>query len=242
MGTLKKNFRSLRKIVKFMVLLMLYKNVKGERCSMKSKGLLVVLSGPSGVGKGTVRQALFETDSNHDQFYYSVSATTRQPRPGEEDGKDYFFVSREQFEGMIEEERLLEYAEYVGNYYGTPLQYVEEMTDQGKDVFLEIEVQGALQVKRRMPDGVFIFLAPPTMHELESRIVNRGTDAPEVIEKRMRQAREELQLVTQYDYVVENDNVNSAVERIQTIINAEHLKTDRFIDDIVENYLKEGDE
>lgn len=221
---------------------MLYKNVKGERCSMKSKGLLVVLSGPSGVGKGTVRQALFETDTNHDQFYYSVSATTRQPRPGEEDGKDYFFVSRDQFEGMIEDERLLEYAEYVGNYYGTPLQYVEEMTEQGKDVFLEIEVQGALQVKRRMPDGVFIFLAPPTMHELESRIVNRGTDAPEVIEKRMRQAREELQLVTQYDYVVENDNVQSAVERIQTIINAEHLKTDRFIDDIVENYLKEGDE
>ncbi len=216
--------------------------MKGERCSMKSKGLLVVLSGPSGVGKGTVRQALFETDSNHDQFYYSVSATTRQPRPGEEDGKDYFFVSREQFEGMIEEERLLEYAEYVGNYYGTPLQYVEEMTDQGKDVFLEIEVQGALQVKRRMPDGVFIFLAPPTMHELESRIVNRGTDAPEVIEKRMNQAREELQLVTQYDYVVENDNVDAAVNRIQTIINAEHLKTDRFIDDIVENYLKEGDE
>lgn len=209
---------------------------------MKSKGLLVVLSGPSGVGKGTVRQALFETDTNHDQFYYSVSATTRQPRPGEEDGKDYFFVSRDQFEGMIEDERLLEYAEYVGNYYGTPLQYVEEMTDQGKDVFLEIEVQGALQVKRRMPDGVFIFLAPPTMHELESRIVNRGTDAPEVIEKRMRQAREELQLVTQYDYVVENDNVQSSVERIQTIINAEHLKTDRFIDDIVENYLKEGDE
>ena len=221
---------------------MLYKNVKGERCSMKSKGLLVVLSGPSGVGKGTVRQALFETDTNHDQFYYSVSATTRQPRPDEEDGKDYFFVSRDQFEGMIEDERLLEYAEYVGNYYGTPLQYVEEMTEQGKDVFLEIEVQGALQVKRRMPDGVFIFLAPPTMHELESRIVNRGTDAPEVIEKRMRQAREELQLVTQYDYVVENDNVQSAVERIQTIINAEHLKTDRFIDDIVENYLKEGDE
>ena len=209
---------------------------------MKSKGLLVVLSGPSGVGKGTVRQALFETDTNHDQFYYSVSATTRQPRPDEEDGKDYFFVSRDQFEGMIEDERLLEYAEYVGNYYGTPLQYVEEMTEQGKDVFLEIEVQGALQVKRRMPDGVFIFLAPPTMHELESRIVNRGTDAPEVIEKRMRQAREELQLVTQYDYVVENDNVQSAVERIQTIINAEHLKTDRFIDDIVENYLKEGDE
>ena len=120
---------------------MLYKNVKGERCSMKSKGLLVVLSGPSGVGKGTVRQALFETDTNHDQFYYSVSATTRQPRSGEVDGKDYFFVSRDKFEGMIEDERLLEYAEYVGNYYGTPLQYVEEMTDQGKDVFLEIEVQ-----------------------------------------------------------------------------------------------------
>ncbi|MCI7240452.1 guanylate kinase [Aerococcus suis] len=209
---------------------------------MKSKGLLVVLSGPSGVGKGTVRQALFATDHDKHQFLYSVSATTRQPRPGEVDGEDYFFLKRSEFEQMIEEEKLLEYAEYVGNYYGTPLEYVQEMTEQGKDVFLEIEVQGALQVKRRMPDGVFIFLAPPNLRELESRIVNRGTDSEEVIAKRMQQAREELQLMTQYDYVVENDSVDKAVKRIQTILDAEHLKTDRFIDNIVESYLQEGEE
>lgn len=216
--------------------------MKDDRCSMKSKGLLVVLSGPSGVGKGTVRQALFETDHDKNQFLYSVSATTRQPRPGEEHGKDYFFIKRSEFKEMIENEKLLEYAEYVGNYYGTPVDYVEEMTDKGKDVFLEIEVQGALQVKRRMPDGVFIFLAPPTLRELESRIVNRGTDSKEVIAKRMQQAREELQLMTQYDYVVENDSVENAVKKIQTILNAEHLKTDRFIDNIVESYLQEGEE
>lgn len=208
---------------------------------MKSKGLLVVLSGPSGVGKGTVRKALFETDQEKNQFFYSVSATTRQPREGEVDGKDYFFVSREEFEKMIEDEKLLEYAEYVGNFYGTPLDYIDKMTNAGKDVLLEIEVQGALQVKRRMPDGVFIFLAPPNLRELESRIVNRGTDSPEVIAERMDKARTELQLMTQYDYVVENDDVDLAVKRIQTIIKAEHLKVDRFIDDIVENYLGEGD-
>ncbi|MCY3081249.1 guanylate kinase [Aerococcus mictus] len=208
---------------------------------MKSKGLLVVLSGPSGVGKGTVRKALFETGQEKNQFFYSVSATTRQPREGEVDGKDYFFVSREEFEKMIEDEKLLEYAEYVGNFYGTPLDYIDKMTNAGKDVFLEIEVQGALQVKRRMPDGVFIFLAPPNLRELESRIVNRGTDSPEVIAERMDKARTELQLMTQYDYVVENDDVDLAVKRIQTIIKAEHLKVDRFIDDIVENYLGEGD-
>ncbi|WP_195856886.1 guanylate kinase [Aerococcus urinae] len=208
---------------------------------MKSKGLLVVLSGPSGVGKGTVRKALFETDQEKNQFFYSVSATTRQAREGEVDGKDYFFVSREEFEKMIEDEKLLEYAEYVGNFYGTPLDYIDKMTNAGKDVFLEIEVQGALQVKRRMPDGVFIFLAPPNLRELESRFVNRGTDSPEVIAERMDKARTELQLMTQYDYVVENDDVDLAVKRIQTIIKAEHLKVDRFIDDIVENYLGEGD-
>ncbi|MGX6486858.1 guanylate kinase [Aerococcus sanguinicola] len=208
---------------------------------MKSKGLLVVLSGPSGVGKGTVRKALFDTDHDRNQFFYSVSATTREARQGEVNGQDYFFVSRSKFEQMIEEEQLLEYAEYVGNYYGTPLAYIEDMTMQGKDVFLEIEVQGALQVKRRMPDGVFIFLAPPNLGELETRIVNRGTDAPDVIAKRMEQARGELQLMTQYDYVVENDDVSKAVENIQTIIQAEHLKVDRFIDDVIENYLDEGE-
>lgn len=209
---------------------------------MKSRGLLVILSGPSGVGKGTVRKALFESDDNRNQFFYSVSATTRQPRSGEVNGSDYFFVSRSKFEQMIEEEQLLEYAEYVGNYYGTPLAYINDMTEQGKDVFLEIEVQGALQVKRRAPDGVFIFLAPPDLGELELRITNRGTDAPDVIKKRMAQARDELQLMTQYDYVVVNDDVDKAVKRIQMIIEAEHLKVDRFMDNIVEQYLNEGDE
>ena len=203
------------------------------------KGLLIVFSGPSGTGKDTVLDMfLRETD----MVKKSVSATTRAPREGERDGVDYRFLTREQFLSLVERGEMLEYAEYVGNYYGTPLEYVQEMTEQGKDVFLEIEVQGALQVKRRMPDGVFIFLAPPNLRELESRIVNRGTDSEEVIAKRMQQAREELQLMTQYDYVVENDSVDKAVKRIQTILDAEHLKTDRFIDNIVESYLQEGEE
>lgn len=209
---------------------------------MKAKGLLVILSGPSGVGKGTVRKALFESDQNRDQFFYSVSATTREPRQGEVNGSDYFFVSHSKFEQMIEDEELLEYAEYVGNYYGTPLAYINDMTEQGKDVFLEIEVQGALQVKRRVPDGVFVFLAPPDLGELELRITNRGTDSPEKIKQRMEKARQELQLMTQYDYVVVNDDVDLAVARIQTIIEAEHLKVDRFMDDIVEQYLGENEE
>lgn len=209
---------------------------------MKAKGLLVILSGPSGVGKGTVRKALFESDQNRDQFFYSVSATTREPRQGEVNGSDYFFVSHSKFEQMIEDEELLEYAEYVGNYYGTPLAYINDMTEQGKDVFLEIEVQGALQVKRRVPDGVFVFLAPPDLGELELRITNRGTDSPEKIKQRMEKARQELQLMTQYDYVVVNDDVEQAVARIQTIIEAEHLKVDRFMDDIVEQYLGENEE
>lgn len=213
----------------------------GEENRMKAKGLLVILSGPSGVGKGTVRKALFESDQNRDQFFYSVSATTREPRQGEVNGSDYFFVSHSKFEQMIEDEELLEYAEYVGNYYGTPLAYINDMTEQGKDVFLEIEVQGALQVKRRVPDGVFVFLAPPDLGELELRITNRGTDSPEKIKQRMEKARQELQLMTQYDYVVVNDDVDQAVARIQTIIEAEHLKVDRFMDDIVEQYLGENE-
>ena len=129
----------------------------------------------------------------------------------------------------------------MGNYYGTPLAYINDMTEQGKDVFLEIEVQGALQVKRRVPDGVFVFLAPPDLGELELRITNRGTDSPEKIKQRMEKARQELQLMTQYDYVVVNDDVDQAVARIQTIIEAEHLKVDRFMDDIVEQYLGENE-
>lgn len=197
---------------------------------MARKGLLIVLSGPSGVGKGTVRAAIFEKDNQ--EFVYSVSATTRNPRPGEVDGKDYFFKTRDEFEEMIQNKKLLEYAEYVGNYYGTPLDYVQETLDKGKDVFLEIEVQGALQVREAMPDGVFIFLTPPDLQELESRIINRGTDSNEVIIRRMKVAREELGLMKYYDYAVVNDKVENAVKNIEAIIQTEHLRVQRNISNI----------
>ena len=195
-----------------------------------SRGLLIVLSGPSGVGKGTVRAAVFA--NNQFQYVYSVSATTRAQRPGEVDGKDYYFVSREEFETMIRNEDLLEYAEYVGNYYGTPIQKIEENLAAGRDVFLEIEVQGAMKVKERMPEGIFIFLAPPNLEELESRITGRGTDAAHVIQERMATAKEEIELMQHYDYVVVNDQVQHAVDRINAIIQSEHLKVERVVDQI----------
>ena len=195
-----------------------------------SRGLLIVLSGPSGVGKGTVRAAVFA--NNQFQYVYSVSATTRAQRPGEVDGKDYYFVSREEFETMIQNEDLLEYAEYVGNYYGTPIQKIEENLAAGHEVFLEIEVQGAMKVKERMPEGIFIFLAPPNLEELESRITGRGTDAAHVIQERMATAKEEIELMQHYDYVVVNDQVQHAVDKINAIIQSEHLKVERVVDQI----------
>ena len=195
-----------------------------------SRGLLIVLSGPSGVGKGTVRAAVFA--NNQFQYVYSVSATTRAQRPGEVDGKDYYFVSREEFETMIQNEDLLEYAEYVGNYYGTPIQKIEENLAAGHDVFLEIEVQGAMKVKERMPEGIFIFLAPPNLEELEARITGRGTDAAHVIQERMATAKEEIELMQHYDYVVVNDQVQHAVDKINAIIQSEHLKVERVVDQI----------
>ena len=195
-----------------------------------SRGLLIVLSGPSGVGKGTVRAAVFA--NNQFQYVYSVSATTRAQRPGEVDGKDYYFVSREEFETMIQNEDLLEYAEYVGNYYGTPIQKIEENLAAGHDVFLEIEVQGAMKVKERMPEGIFIFLAPPNLEELESRITGRGTDAAHVIQERMATAKEEIELMQHYDYVVVNDQVQHAVDKINAIIQSEHLKVERVVNQI----------
>ena len=194
------------------------------------RGLLIVVSGPSGVGKGTVRAAVFA--NNQFQYVYSVSATTRAQRPGEVDGKDYYFVSREEFEAMIQNEDLLEYAEYVGNYYGTPIQKIEENLAAGHDVFLEIEVQGAMKVKERMPEGIFIFLAPPNLEELESRITGRGTDAAHVIQERMATAKEEIELMQHYDYVVVNDQVQHAVDKINAIIQSEHLKVERVVDQI----------
>lgn len=150
---------------------------------MKERGLLIVLSGPSGVGKGTVRQAIFSQEDT--KFEYSISVTTRKPREGERNGVDYFFKTREEFEHMIENKKLLEWAEYVGNYYGTPVDYVEQTLSEGKDVFLEIEVQGALQVREAFPEGLFIFLAPPSLSELQNRIITRGTESEDLIRNRM---------------------------------------------------------
>ncbi len=194
---------------------------------MTERGLLIVFSGPSGVGKGTVRKEIFESSDN--KFEYSVSMTTRPQRPGEVDGVDYFFRSREEFEDLIRQGQMLEYAEYVGNYYGTPLTYVNETLDRGVDVFLEIEVQGALQVKKKVPDGVFIFLTPPDLEELRDRLVGRGTDSQEVIAQRIERAKEEIALMREYDYAVVNDQVSLAAERVKRIIEAEHFRVERVI-------------
>jgi guanylate kinase len=191
------------------------------------RGVLIVLSGPSGVGKGTVRKALFEEPDI--DFQYSISMTTRKKRIGEVEGVDYYFRSHEEFEELIAAGEMLEYAEYVGNYYGTPLSYVQKTLDEGKDVFLEIEVQGALQVKEKVPDGVFIFLTPPDLTELRSRITGRGTDSIEVIDERMRIAREEIEMMALYDYAVVNDEVPLAVQRIKDIISSEHFRVERVI-------------
>ena len=194
---------------------------------MSERGLLIVFSGPSGVGKGTVRQEIFSTPDH--KFEYSVSMTTRAQRPGEVDGKDYFFRSREEFEELIRNGQMLEYAEYVGNYYGTPLTYVNETLDKGIDVFLEIEVQGALQVKKKVPDAVFIFLTPPDLNELQERLVGRGTDSEEVIAQRIERAREEIALMSEYGYAIVNDEVPLAAERVKRVIEAEHFRVDRVI-------------
>ncbi|MCC7669845.1 MULTISPECIES: guanylate kinase [Leuconostoc] len=197
---------------------------------MTQRGLLIVLSGPSGVGKGTVRKAIFEEEGI--DFQYSISATTRSPRKGEVDGEDYFFVTREQFEERINNGDMLEYAQYVNNYYGTPKSFIDQTLASGRDVFLEIDVQGALQVKSKMPEGIYIFLTPPDLTNLRSRLVGRGTDSSEVIEKRVAAARDELKMMINYDYAVENDVVSRAVDRIKAIITAERLRVTRVFEQI----------
>ncbi len=191
---------------------------------IKEKGILFILSGPSGVGKGTVRKKLFEEAS---ELQYSISMTTRNMRPGEMDGVDYFYKTTEEFENLIEQNQLLEYANYVNNYYGTPRTYVEETLEKGQDVFLEIEVQGALQVKQNFPEGVFIFLFPPSLEELKNRIVNRGTETEELVLNRLKEARKEIEMMDAYDYVVVNDQVEHAVDKVKAIIKSEHLKRER---------------
>ncbi len=191
---------------------------------VEDKGILFILSGPSGVGKGTVRARLFERD---DRLKYSISVTTRNKRPGEVDGVDYFFKTKEEFEQLIKEDKLLEYAKYVDNYYGTPREYVETTLAKGYDVLLEIEVQGAMQVQKSFPDGVFIFLFPPSLTELKNRILTRGTESEELIQSRMTKALSEIDMVHEYDYVVVNDDIDQAVDKIQAIIQSEHCKRER---------------
>lgn len=192
---------------------------------LNKKGLLIVISGPSGVGKGTVRKALFEREG-HD-LVYSVSMTTRKPRDGEVDGSDYYFVSEEEFERQIENDNLLEYAKFVGNYYGTPFDKVEEQLEKGNEVVLEIEVQGAIQVKAKKPDAVFIFIAPPSYEALEQRLRRRGTESEEIIKERLDKAHREIEQAPAYDYIVINDDVDNAADRIMAIIRAEHARCER---------------
>ena len=199
------------------------------------EGILLVISGPSGAGKGTICQSLLKERTD---MAYSVSCTTRQPRKGEVDGINYFFKSREEFEEMIKNNGLLEHADVYGNYYGTPRQYVTEQLAHGKDVVLEIDPQGALQVKKSFPDGVFVFIVPPSLDELSKRIYKRGTDAIDVIKKRLSSATSELAYASKYDYIVINDEVEKAVTKVSRIVDAEHLRVGRtfyIVDEIVKN-------
>lgn len=191
---------------------------------MNRNGLLVVLSGPSGSGKGTLLKRVREQYTN---IRFSISATTRRPREGEVDGKNYFFVTTDQFKSMIENDKLVEWVEYCGNYYGTPREYVEESTSQGFDIVLEIEVEGALNIIKRYPDCVSVFILPPSFEELRRRIEGRGTENPDVIDRRLERAKKELEFVNHYDYVVINDNIEEAASEIVNILSAEKLKFSR---------------
>ena len=188
---------------------------------MSKKGVLVVVSGFSGAGKGTLMRALMNRYMN---YALSVSATTRAPREGEEDGREYFFKTREEFEQLIKEDALIEYAQYVGNYYGTPKAYVEKELESGRDVILEIEIQGALKVKEKIPDALLLFVAPPSAGELKRRLVGRGTETPEVIGSRLQRAAEEAEGMERYDYLLINDELEQCVEEMQQVIQSQHHK------------------
>ena len=186
---------------------------------MNKEGILIVVSGFSGAGKGTIMKALLE---RYDNYALSISATTRNPRPGEEEGKAYFFKTTEEFEKMIARDDLIEYAMYVGNYYGTPKAYVEEQLRAGKDVILEIEIQGALKVKEKFPNTLLLFVTPPSAEELRKRLEGRGTETQEVIDGRMKRAIEEAEYMDQYDYLVVNDELDVCVEEMHHLFQGEH--------------------
>ena len=181
---------------------------------MGKQGILTVVSGFSGAGKGTLMKALLEKY----EYGLSISATTRAPREGEQNGREYFFLTKEQFEDMISKNELIEYAQYVGNYYGTPKKYVQQQLDAGKNVILEIEIQGALNVKKMFPDAILIFVTPPSAAELKSRLVGRGTEDMETIDKRMKRAAEESQFMNSYDYIAVNDKLDECVEELNDTI------------------------
>ncbi|UKI20266.1 MAG: guanylate kinase [Oscillospiraceae bacterium] len=192
---------------------------------MRQKGLLIVISGPSGCGKGTICK---ELRAMHPEIKVSVSTTTREIRAGEVEGRDYRYISKEEFERQVQEGEFLEYARiYSGNYYGTPKKYVKETLMAGDDLILEIDIQGALQVKEKFEEGVFIFLVPPSMEELHRRLVQRGRETPELIMERFKSAYEEMNFINRYNYVVTNDKVDEAIKKIEAIIAAEKCRVVR---------------
>lgn len=198
----------------------------------KNKGILTVVSGFSGAGKGTIMKELL---AKYGQNYaLSISATTRAPRPGETDGVEYFFKSREEFEQMIADGELIEYAQYVGNYYGTPKAYVKKQLEAGRDVILEIEIQGALKVRKQFPDALLLFVTPPSADELKKRLIGRGTESMEVIENRLARALEEAEGLEEYDYLVVNDVLEECVEEVHGIIQNERYRVSRNADNIRE--------
>ena len=196
---------------------------KKRKMSM-SKGVLTVVSGFSGAGKGTVMKRLIQ---KYDDYALSISVTTRNPREGERDGIEYFFKTKEEVESMIENDEFLEYARYVDNYYGTPRFYVEEMLAKGKNVILEIEIQGAMQIKAKNPEAVLVFVTPPSFEELRNRLVGRGTETADVIESRLRRASEEAEGMPSYDYILVNDQVEDCVDRLHQIILSERARAQR---------------
>ena len=188
---------------------------------MNKEGILIVVSGFSGAGKGTLMKKLMQ---DYDNYALSISATTRQPRVGEEDGREYFFRTKEEFEKMIAKDELIEYARYVENYYGTPRTYVEQQLEAGKDVILEIEIQGALKVKEKYPDALMLFLVPPDAQTLKERLVGRGTETADVIHDRLERAAQEAQEMGSYEYIIVNDDLDTCVKQVHELIQSAHCK------------------